>query len=65
MSGTDFTYRCSYCGRTEKTESEKPAPVCCEKTMVKNPLDQCTIPDNPEMIRNTDEGEPCDDGRGK
>ena len=65
MSNTKFVYRCGKCGRTEELERDKPEPVCCDKIMVKDPLDQCTVPDHPEMVRNTDEGEPCDDGRGK
>lgn len=65
MSEARYIYKCSKCGRTENFSGDKPAPVCCEKEMVKDPLDQCTTPDHPEMVRNTDTGEPCDDGRGK
>lgn len=65
MSETKYIYRCSSCGRTEDVKGDNPAPVCCEKIMVKHPLDQCTIPDHPEMVRNYDEGEPCDDNTGK
>lgn len=65
MGDTKYVYRCSMCGRTENINGNEPAPLCCEKIMVKSPLDQCTIPDNPEMVRNTDSGEPCDDNTGK
>ncbi|HNX24961.1 MAG TPA: hypothetical protein PKG60_13020 [Spirochaetota bacterium] len=65
MAKTGYTYRCSKCGRTDVRGEDKPAPVCCEEVMVKDPLPQCTTADHPEMVRNTDEGEPCDDGRGK
>ncbi len=65
MSENKYIYRCGKCGRTENIEGDKITPYCCEQIMVKDPLDQCTIPDNPEMTRNSDSGEPCDDGRGK
>ena len=65
MSVLKYIYRCSKCGRTEKVSDEKTTPVCCDKIMVKDPLDQCTIADHSEMVRSTDKGEPCDDGRGK
>ena len=65
MSGIKYTYRCTKCGRTEKISVDEPEPLCCEKKMVKDPLDQCTIPEHPEMVRNTDENDACDDGRGK
>lgn len=65
MSETKYTYRCSKCGRTDETTAEKPEPVCCGIAMIKDPLDQCTTADHPEMARNTDDSEACDDGRGK
>ncbi len=65
MSEIKYTYKCSTCGKTADELENKQAPVCCEKIMIKDPLSQCTIPDHPEMVRNTDDSEPCDDGRGK
>ncbi len=65
MTDNTFIYRCSVCGKTQDIKDGKNAPLCCEKIMVKLPLDQCTVPDHPEMVRNYDEGEPCDDNRGK
>lgn len=35
-----------------------------ETEMNKNKLDQCTSASHPEMARNTDADEPCDDNRG-
>jgi len=65
MAATKYTYRCSKCGKTKEASDDKPAPVCCEKFMVKDPLQQCTVADHPEMVRNSDESDACDDGRGK
>ena len=65
MSAAKYMYTCSICGTKKSLSGDKPLPVCCDKVMLKDPLDQCTIPDHPEMVRNTDTGEPCDDGRGK
>jgi hypothetical protein len=65
MTEIKYTYRCSACGRIEEHTDDKTEPVCCEKIMILDPLDQCTIPEHAEMTRNTDESEPCDDGRGK
>lgn len=65
MTSAEYIYKCSICGRTEELTDDKNEPVCCEKIMVKDPLDQCTIADHAEMVRNTDSSEPCDDGRGK
>lgn len=65
MTEMNNTYKCSKCGRTEEKPADKPEPVCCDEIMVKNPLDQCTIADHSEMVRNTDVSDACDDGRGK
>jgi len=65
MSGIKYTYKCGNCGRTEEVVEGSPAPSCCEKIMAKDPLDQCTIAEHAEMVRNYDDNEPCDDGRGK
>ena len=65
MSESKYVYRCTKCGKLKKYTDDEHVPVCCEKEMVKQLLDQCTIADHPEMVRNSDTGEPCDDGRGK
>lgn len=65
MAEIKYIYRCGKCGRVAEAAGDKDTPVCCEKIMVKDPLDQCTIPDHPEMVRNTYDSEPCDDNRGK
>ena len=65
MAVTEYIYRCNTCGRTAAFSDDKSEPLCCEKIMVLDPLDQCTIADHAEMVRNTDKSEPCDDGRGK
>lgn len=65
MTEKKYTYRCNSCGKTIELPEEKPEPLCCEKIMVKDPLDQCTVAEHHEMVRNTDDSEPCDDGRGK
>ncbi len=65
MGESKYIYRCSKCGRTEEIKSKPEIPFCCEKIMVKDPLEQCTTTDHPEMVRNYDAGEPCDDNRGK
>lgn len=65
MGEIKYIYRCTNCGRTEEVKDAKSVPLCCSREMVKETLDQCTVPDHPEMVRNYDAGEPCDDGRGK
>lgn len=65
MDEIKYIYRCSKCGRTEEIKNEDKMTLCCEKTMEKYPLEQCTTTDHPEMVRNYDAGEPCDDNRGK
>jgi hypothetical protein len=54
------TYTCSVCGRTAEIEKGQPIPLCCKKEM--EPLPYCTEAPNPEMARNYDKDEPCDDG---
>jgi len=57
---SDVTYTCSVCGKKSKIEKGKPIPLCCHKEM--EPLPFCTTAPNPEMARNYDADEPCDDG---
>jgi hypothetical protein len=57
---SDVTYTCFMCGNEVKVEKGKPAPLCCMKDM--EPLPFCTTAPNPEMARNNDADEPCNDG---
>ncbi len=65
MTESKYIFNCSNCGRIEEIAEGKPAPTCCQKIMIKDPLDQCTVAEHPEMVRNNDDSKPCDDGRGK
>jgi hypothetical protein len=57
---SDIVYTCAVCGKEVAAEKGKPVPLCCKKEMERLPF--CTTAPNPEMARNGDEGEPCDDG---
>ena len=59
---SEVTYYCSVCGKETSVKKGKPVPLCCKKDM--GPLPYCTSAPNPEMARNEDAGEPCDDGTG-
>jgi len=54
------TYVCTVCKKQETVKDGDPVPFCCGKTM--EPLPFCTTAPHPEMARNYDEDEPCDDG---
>ena len=54
------TYTCSVCGHQVKVEKDQPIPMCCGKAM--DPMPYCTSAPNPEMARNYDDDEPCDNG---
>lgn len=56
----EVTYICSVCAKETKVEKGKPVPLCCHKEM--EPLPFCTTAPNPEMARNYEADEPCDDG---
>mgnify|MGYP000448165604 CR=1 FL=1 len=58
-------YRCALCNKTAEFTESKDAPICCDEKMIPEPLPQCTSTTHPEMVRNTDDDEPCDDGTGK
>jgi hypothetical protein len=45
----------------EKDKDNK--EIAKENKLKKKDLDQCTIAPHPEMVRNTDADEPCDDNR--
>ena len=55
-------YKCTSCGKTAEAEEGMSPPECCGKLMALK-LDTCTSAPHAEMARNTDEDEPCDDGR--
>ncbi|TAL37128.1 MAG: hypothetical protein EPN93_06810 [Spirochaetes bacterium] len=65
MEETHYVYRCRNCDKTVEAVEGSEAPTCCEKQMVMEPLEQCTSAEHPEMARNADDNEPCDDNRGK
>jgi len=57
------TYRCKECDKTIVIDERDDIPVCCSRKMEVE-LPQCTAV-HPEMARNTEDDEPCDDGRGQ
>ncbi len=57
---SDIQYVCSVCGKKTTAKKGEDVPACCGQPM--EPLPFCTVPPNPEMVRNYDSGEPCDDG---
>lgn len=57
---SSVVYACSVCGKQVTVATGKPVPLCCRKEM--DPLPVCTSAPNPEMARNYDEDEPCNDG---
>lgn len=61
---TDILYRCRKCDRTQARQAGADAPECCDEAMTPEPLPPCTTAAHAEMARNTDDDEPCDDGRG-
>jgi hypothetical protein len=65
MEKEQMIYRCVSCNKTVEYKEGEDAPVCCKEKMIPEPLPQCTSAPNPEMARNSDEDEACNDGRGK
>jgi hypothetical protein len=59
---SEIVYSCEVCKRQTKVPTGRPVPLCCSKEMV--PLPFCTTAPNPEMARNYEADEPCDDGTG-
>ncbi len=57
-------YNCQQCSNTTTLLDGEKTPVCCEKEMLLDPLEPCTSADHAEMVRNTDDSDACDDGRG-
>ncbi len=62
MAGDKKTYHCGECDKTLTVDEKDEIPVCCDKKM--HALATCTAV-HPEMARNTESDEPCDDGRGQ
>lgn len=58
-----YTYKCNECSKMSRIVDGDPIPFCCGKQMEKVDLDQCTKAPHPEMARNDDNDEPCDDNR--
>ncbi|HOD14154.1 MAG TPA: hypothetical protein PK307_09475 [Spirochaetota bacterium] len=65
MSEKQYIYRCFTCSSTKEYREGENAPICCDMAMTRESLPQCTSASHPEMARNADNDEPCDDGRGK
>jgi hypothetical protein len=65
MSETKYVYKCFSCSSTKEYREGESAPICCDMAMKREPLPLCTSAPHPEMARNADSDEPCDDGRGK
>lgn len=57
---SEATYFCSVCKKEARVKKGRPIPLCCGKEM--EPLPFCTTAPHPEMARNYDADEPCDDG---
>jgi hypothetical protein len=62
MKMSDVVYGCKSCGKEVTVPVGKPAPACCGLPMEPEPLPFCTSAPDPEMARNYDADEPCDDG---
>jgi hypothetical protein len=56
----EVRYYCSVCKSETPVKKGQPIPLCCGKEM--EPLPFCTTAPHPEMARNYDADEPCDDG---
>ncbi len=65
MDEIKHVYRCSACNAQKEYKENESVPICCDKPMIVQTLPQCTTTTHPEMARNYDEDQPCDDGRGK
>jgi hypothetical protein len=57
---SNLTYECGECHTQITLKKGEPIPVCCKKEM--EPLPFCTKAPDPEMARNYEEDEPCNDG---
>jgi len=58
----DKLYSCRQCDRQVALPPDKAVPICCGEPM--SPLPYCTSAPNPEMARNYEAEEPCDDATG-
>ena len=56
------SYKCKECGKKVVVTDGK-IPVCCDKPMIKVPLDICTQPAHAEHARPMEHENACDDGR--
>lgn len=56
----DKTYVCRVCDKQVTVKAGDAVPFCCGRQM--EPLPYCTVAPNPEMARNYEADEPCDDG---
>jgi len=63
MTEEKKSYYCEECEGTVEATAGGEVPECCGRPMKAGPLPPCTTAPHPEMARNYDEDEPCDDGR--
>lgn len=63
MDEPEYVYRCMNCSKKKEYREGEAVPSCCDQPMLLEKLPQCTSAPHPEMARNTDSDEPCDDGR--
>ena len=56
------SYKCKECGKIVEV-TDGIIPVCCDKPMIKVPLDICTQPAHAEHARPMEHENACDDGR--
>ncbi len=65
MPEVQYRCICNKCGRTYEVSAGESLPDCCGEIMAIEPLPPCTVADHPEMTRNSDDSNACDDSRGK
>lgn len=63
MATAEYRYRCFSCSAIREYREGEPVPICCDGPMEIEPLEPCTTAAHPEMARNADDDEPCDDAR--
>lgn len=55
-------YSCPVCGKNTEADPSPPAPECCGRKMVPEPLPVCSVPVSAETSRSAGEDGPCADG---
>ena len=64
MAQNEYRYRCFSCSKIKEYAEGEPVPICCDGPMTVEPLPPCTSAPPPEMARNVDDDEPCNEVRG-